>query len=145
MTAVADGGSIRGLVAEQHPARGFRVCGACRTSWSDWDEFVADPGVRLLGLQAVLGLADASLLVFEHRCGSSVSILTRRLRYLLPLDGSEAWPSMRFTEQCPGHCYSLPDHLQCDQHCLHARDRRLLTLIEGLIAARGAATPAAVE
>lgn len=128
--------------AERHVEHAFKVCGACRAQWPSWEAFIGDADVRLLGLQAVLGLADASLLVFEHRCGSSVSVLTRRLRHLLPLDGSEAWPSLRFTEQCPGHCYSLPDHLQCDQHCLHARDRRLLALIEGLAAARTAAAPA---
>ena len=130
------------------PAGAFQVCGACRTPWPSWDAFIADPGIRLLGLQAVLTHADASLLVFEHRCGSSVSILTRRLRHLLPRDGSEAWTSLRFTDACPGHCYSVRDHLQCDQHCLHARDRRLLELIEGLAAARvaaGAAAPAAAN
>lgn len=125
--------------AATHP---FKVCGSCRRTWASWEEFIGDAGIRLLGLQAMLGVPDASLLVFEHRCGTSVSVLTKRLRHLLAKDGSEAWPSLRFTEQCPGHCHSLPDHLQCDQHCMHARDRRLLALVEAQHRATRARPPA---
>jgi hypothetical protein len=40
--------------------------------------------VRLLGFQSVVANPDINLLVFEHSCGSTVSILSRRLRHLLP-------------------------------------------------------------
>ena len=62
----------------------FQTCGSCRRTWETWESFVLDPAVRLLGLQAVITNPDVYLLVFEHGCGSSVSILSRRLRHLLP-------------------------------------------------------------
>ncbi len=46
-----------------------------------------DPGVRLLGFQGYARLPESNLLVFEHRCGSTVSVRTSRLRHLLPAEG----------------------------------------------------------
>ena len=62
----------------------FQICGSCKRAWATWDSFVLGPAVRLLGLQFELALPDCNLLVFEHGCGSSISILSRRLRHLLP-------------------------------------------------------------
>jgi hypothetical protein len=107
----------------------FLVCGSCRRSWQSWDEFVVDPQLRLLGLQAVISTPDANVLVFEHRCGSSVSILTRRLRHLLSDPPAEDWPSLRGTDACPGHCLSLADLDACEMPCSNARDRDLIKLV----------------
>ncbi len=114
--------------------RAFKTCGACQQRWASWDAFVGDPGVRLLGLQALADVPDASVLVFEHRCGSSISVLTRRLLHLLPLpDPAQAdWPSLRGTAECRRHCFTLEDHAPCDRHCRNARDRELLTLVQAL-------------
>ncbi len=114
--------------------RAFRVCGACKQSWASWDAFVGDPGIRLLGLQALTDVPDASVLVFEHRCGSSISVLTRRLLHLLPLPdpAQSEWPSLRGTAECRRHCFSLEDQAPCDRHCRNARDRELLTLVKEL-------------
>ena len=62
----------------------FQTCGCCKRVWPTWDSFVLDQTVRLLGLQAVIIDPDFNVLVFEHRCGGSVSILTRRLRHSCP-------------------------------------------------------------
>lgn len=107
----------------------FKVCGSCGRPWPTWDDFVGDPQVRLLGLQAVPHLPEASVLVFEHRCGSSVSVLTRRLHHLLPEHPALEWPSLRGTEACRRHCLSLADHEACDRRCRHALDRDLLALV----------------
>ena len=109
----------------------FQICGSCRRAWETWDGFVQDPAVRLLGLQALIDYPDASVLVFEHGCGSSVSILSRRLRYLLP-DPQPGDPSARLmgTAQCRGHCLHLGDLEECDQPCSNARDRKLILLVQ---------------
>jgi hypothetical protein len=112
--------------------RPFRSCGSCGRLWQGWEEFVLDPELRLLGLQAVPDRLDASVLVFEHRCGSSVSVLTRRLRHLLPDAPAGDWPSLRGTEQCPGHCLSLEDLAACDRPCSNARDRDLIKVVQRL-------------
>lgn len=88
--------------------------------------------MRLLGLQAVTAVPDANLLVFEHRCGSSVSVLTRRLQRLLPGHPAADWPSLRGSDACRKHCLSLADHAPCDLRCRHTRDRDLLAFVEAM-------------
>jgi hypothetical protein len=109
----------------------FQICGSCKRAWPSWDSFVLDPAVRLLGLQAVFTNRDFNALVFEHRCGSSISVLTPRLRHLLP-EPEPADPPARLlgTEQCQKHCLHLEDLEACDAPCANARDRELILLVQ---------------
>jgi hypothetical protein len=109
----------------------FQICGSCKHAWNRWDTFILDPAVRLLGLQAVPTNPDYNLLVFEHRCGSSISILTPRLRHLLP-EPEPGEPTARLlgTDQCRGHCQLLEDLEACDAPCSSARDRKLILLVQ---------------
>ena len=111
-----------------HP---FQTCGSCRRAWPDWDSFVLDSAVRLLGLQFEITHPDVNLLVFEHGCGSSISILSRRLRHLLP-EAEPGDPPARLmgTDQCRGHCLHLEDLEACDAPCSNARDRELILLVQ---------------
>ena len=113
------------------PAIPFQTCGACKHGWPTWDSFVLDPAVRLLGLQATITLPDVNLLIFEHGCGSSISILSRRLRHLLPEPRPGA-PAVRLlaTELCRGHCLLLGDLEACDAPCRNARERELIRLVQ---------------
>ncbi len=117
-----------------NPATGpFQVCGACKRAWPAWDAFVLDPAVSLLGLQAVASDPDCNLLVFEHRCGSSISVFARRLRYLLPEPESAApLPVLFGTTECRGHCRYLEDLEACVAPCRNARDRALILLVQCL-------------
>lgn len=119
----------------------FKVCGSCGRLWPTWEAFVTDPDVRLLGLQSIAAVPEATLLVFEHWCGSSVSVLASRLHGLLPDHPAAGWPSLRGTPECRGHCLSLSDHGPCDRRCRHARDREILALATALQAARKARRP----
>ena len=109
----------------------FQVCGACKCAWPTWDAFVLDPAVRLLGMQSLVSRPDTNLLVFEHACGSSISILSRRVRHLLP-EPEPLNPPGRLlgTEQCRGHCLRLEDLEACDAPCSNARDRKLILLVQ---------------
>ncbi|HSJ05056.1 MAG TPA: hypothetical protein VK936_00050 [Longimicrobiales bacterium] len=112
--------------------RPFATCGACRRGWPTWDAFVLDPAVRLLGLQAVITVPDANLLVFEHGCGSSVSVLTKRIRHILPPVDGPPLASLRGTVECPGHCLSLADLAACEKPCVNARDRDLIRMVHAV-------------
>jgi hypothetical protein len=118
----------------------FVSCGSCRTAWATWDDFVVDGRVRFLGLQAMLRVPDTNLLVFEHGCGSSVSVLTSRLQHLLPPVEHPEWPSLRGTEECAGHCLTPADLMQCERECSNARDRELIRIV--LQVRRDSASPA---
>lgn len=113
-----------------HAPPPFQICGACKQAWPTWEDFVVDPAIRLLGFQAVIANADLNLLIFEHRCGSSVSILARRLRHLLPVQEAERPSAMLFgTSDCHGHCRFLANLEMCDSPCVNAHDRRLILMI----------------
>lgn len=117
--------------ASRSPAHPFHSCGSCKFVWPTWDRFVLDPGVRLLGMQSVVTHPQFNLLVFEHKCGSSVSILTRRLHHLLPEhEGGEPTSRLTDTELCSRHCRHLGDLEACDSPCVNARDRRLIQIIQ---------------
>ena len=111
----------------------FQVCGACKRAWTTWDAFVRDPAVRLLGLQSLAAQSGCNLLVFEHSCGSSISVLARRLRYLLPEPESDApLPVLFGTSECRGHCRFLKDLEACVAPCGNVRDRALILLVQCL-------------
>jgi hypothetical protein len=87
--------------------------------------------VRFLGLQSVAVEPDCNLLVFEHGCGSSVSVLARRVRHLLPeLESDIPLPVLFGTWECRGHCHLPSDLEMCDAPCSNVRDRALILLID---------------
>jgi hypothetical protein len=98
--------------------------------WATWRDFVLDPELRLLGLQAVPSLPDANVLVFDHCCGTSISLLVRRVRHLLPgLDEEPLPPATLGYGECRRHCQQLEDFVACDRPCPKARDRRIVLAI----------------
>jgi hypothetical protein len=122
------------------PDRPFRSCGSCQQAWRDWRELVLDPALRLLGLQIAPGRPEGNLLVFEHDCRSSVSVLASRLRpHLGGDDEATSLPSLFESEACSGRCRFLENLEACDRPCANARDRRLALAV--LEARRSRATP----
>jgi hypothetical protein len=72
---------------------------------------------------------DANLLVFEHRCGSSVSVLAKRLRHVVPELESDREERILFdSETCNRFCLSIDNLEICDRPCANARDRRLIRM-----------------
>jgi len=108
----------------------FRTCGACGHRWRSMPDFLDDPALLLVGLQVAPHRPESNLVVFEHRCGSSVSVLTSRLRTVLPDAAADAGELDRYgTEECQGLCRRLDEWSVCDRPCVNARDRRLLQAI----------------
>jgi hypothetical protein len=110
-------------------APAFQKCGSCGRRWGQWQEFVMDPGIRLLGMQVNFSLPESNLFVFEHDCGSSVSVLARRLRSCLQVAEPQGAPNRFGSEQCGGHCTKLEDLEACDRDCANAADRKLIQML----------------
>jgi hypothetical protein len=108
----------------------FRLCGSCRRQWASWNDFVIDPELRLLGLQAVPSLPDGNLLVFDHCCGTSISLLVSCVRPYLADLGEEAPTAVRVgLEECRRNCPELEELAACARPCVQARDRRVVQAI----------------
>jgi hypothetical protein len=108
----------------------FRKCGSCQQAWTDWRAFLLDPELRLLGLQVIPQIPDANLFVFEHECGSSVSVLATRLRPHLGPQHAVEVPILFGGDLCRQHCRLLEDLEACDRPCANARDRWITVRIE---------------
>jgi hypothetical protein len=93
------------------------------------DEFLDDPAVRVLGLQVAGHVPDVNLIIFEHVCGSSVSILTSRLRFLLRRSAENDVIDLFGSEKCRELCLRLEEWEPCDLPCINAADRRLLQAV----------------
>ena len=65
---------------EPAAAGGFRTCGAYGRRWATLQAFQGDPGLTLIGLQVAEHRPESNLIVADHGCGTSVSVLTGRLR-----------------------------------------------------------------
>jgi hypothetical protein len=90
---------------------------------------VFDPG-SADRLQAIPGIFDANVFVFEYCCGTSVSVLVHKLRHLLGTEEeTSGWSLLYGTESCSGYCLVFEDLSSCDKPCVNARDRRLAILI----------------
>jgi len=105
----------------------FKTCRSCHIHWADLQQFLHDPGISVLGLQAITSIPDSNLLMFEHRCGSTISVRAKLLRQLLPEPEEKIKLPLQFEKEgCEGHCRSLEDLAACRQPCSNARDRHLL-------------------
>jgi len=107
----------------------FSRCGACGRRWLTAGAFLDDAGVRVVGLQVAGHVPDLNLLVFEHACGSSVSVFTSRLRSLCSQAADTAAVDMFQGEKCKELCLRLDEWRPCDNPCINAADRRLLQVV----------------
>jgi len=110
-----------------------RSCGSCGHQWQAWPDFLQDPRVRILGIQVVPNMPEANLLVFEHSCGSSISVLASKLRHLLegPTPTPHA-PCLYGTEACGQECRRIENLNHCSRHCRNSVDRQLAILINSV-------------
>ena len=110
----------------------FRKCGACKKVWNSADEFVNDPQLKVLWLQVIPGFPDSNCIIFEHRaCGSTVSVLTPKLRYLLPRK-FEYTKDLYGSAECNNHCNTRETMAACEKECVNAQDRELARLLVSL-------------
>jgi hypothetical protein len=110
----------------------FKTCGACRKTWETVDDFIRDSRVSVLWLQVIPGIPDANCIIFEHRdCGSTVSVLTPKLRHLQKNNFTYT-KSFYNTEECSKRCNTRETMAACDKPCVNARDRELTRLLVSL-------------
>ena len=83
-----------------------------------------------MGFQGSDRFPDTNLLVFEHRCGSSISVLAKKLRHILPPDEQkQELPVLFASDQCNQYCGKIENLKACDRPCVNARDRKLILRI----------------
>ena len=93
----------------------------CGREWGTFGEFIKDPSIQVLGLQAVPSKPAVSVMVFNHdRCGG-LSVKTALLREVL----SEPGPAEGESENCDGCFRDIGELARCQKACVVAADRRV--------------------
>lgn len=100
----------------------FRECGMCGERWPSREAFLSDPGVALVGYQVDFRNLLEGLLLFNHRCKTTLSISVRTFRdlYSGPVFAARA----EGTDDCPGYCLhtDVLDRCPAQCECAYVRD-----------------------
>lgn len=90
--------------------------------------FLQDPELNIVGYQANFVELEMGLFLFNHSCGTTLSIwakdfvdLFRGTVYQEPAFGSD---------QCPGYCLNKDELRPCSVHCEYAYVREIVATIK---------------
>jgi hypothetical protein len=101
----------------------FRTCSLCQREWPTRVDFELDPELPVLGIVVHFGDPYRGLVLFNHRCGTTIAIAVADFRDELPPLAGELHTGQ---EGCPGHCLRFADLEACDQPCRNAPLRRFV-------------------
>jgi len=62
------------MYQESAVAGAFKECASCGTTWTDLNDFLEDPAIRVVGYQAHFEILEAGLLLFNHNCGNTLAL-----------------------------------------------------------------------
>ena len=100
----------------------FKQCGLCNEIWMNYNDFLSDPQLKLIGYQASFDELETGLFMFHHTCKNTLAIPTRDLTCLY--DGPIFQERATGTDECPEYClqqYNLdPCPVECE--CAYVRE-----------------------
>lgn len=114
----------------------FKLCPCCQRKWSDREEFLADPGLEVVGYQADLEFLEEGLFYFNHRisgCGSTIVIGVSC--FLDLYSGPRYTERQTLLEGCPRFCIDKNQLTRCDAVCECAFVREVLQIVKARLAA----------
>jgi len=103
----------------------FKVCPACRRRWATRDDFLADPGVEVIGYQANFTDLELGYFLFIHAsCQTSFAIEARTFRDFY--EGPVFQERKTGSDECSGFCRNDRALDPCDVKCECAWVRHVL-------------------
>lgn len=110
--------------------KSFKQCTCCNSDWKTRDDFLADPGIELIGYQVSFDELLLGLLLFNHTCGTTMAIPVNKLRDLYT--GSIYQTRKTGTDECPGYCLRQNELKACPAQCECAWIRELIQIISNM-------------
>lgn len=104
----------------------FRRC-TCGHLWATREDFLGDPGVNTAGYQVDFEALHLGLLLFNHRCRTTLSIDAGQFRDLY--DGSVFAKKATGGPDCPGYCMHWDNFERCPVECECAFIREIRQII----------------
>ncbi|MEN6335398.1 MAG: hypothetical protein ABFE01_14200, partial [Phycisphaerales bacterium] len=85
----------------------FERCPSCNAAWSTREDFLADPGVELIGYRVSFTDLLTGLFLFQHRCETLVTVPVGEFVDLY--EGPMFHVPRASLQECPGHCLRMVD------------------------------------
>ena len=108
----------------------FKQCTLCGWKWEKRDEFLTDPGVKLVGYQVRFFQLTTGLFLFNHLapdCLTTLAIPAGQFEDLY--HGPVFQVRVTGTKACPGHCQRECDLEPCPQKCECAYVREIIQIV----------------
>lgn len=105
----------------------FKACTSCTAVWPTREDFLADPGVELVGYQAHFEDLQAGLLLFNHTCHTTMALEVGDFQDLYK--GPIFREHIRGQPDCPDFCVHQSNLRPCPAHCECAFVRAILQII----------------
>jgi len=108
----------------------FKKCPCCRFEWKKRDDFLYDKDLEIIGYQSNLDALELGLLLFNHKCGTTLSVSVEGFRDLY--DGPVYSESKTGGGECPGYCLHRDELRRCPTKCACAWARELVQIIKNI-------------
>ncbi len=105
----------------------FKECSRCNAKWSSREEFLADTGISMVGYQPHFEDLQAGLFLFNHSCGTTLSLPVVLFKDLHK--GKIFEESKRGSADCPGYCLNKFNLRPCPAECECAYVREIIQII----------------
>ena len=108
--------------------RMFKICPKCSEIWNSRSDFLADTTLELIGYQSHFKLLTLGLLLFNHSCGTTLSIFADEFKDLY--DGPTFKDRLTGTKTCPGYCLNTSELRPCPNQCECAYVREIVQRVK---------------
>ena len=106
----------------------FKQCTKCHHCWESREVFLGDPNLKIIGYQANFVNLEMGAFLFNHSCGTTMSILAEDFvdLYHGPFyEGRETGG-----DKCPGYCLKTEELHPCSAHCECSYVREIVSIIQ---------------
>jgi hypothetical protein len=105
----------------------FKTCSSCYYPWVTRTDFLTDNDITLVGYQANFDELAAGLFLFNHGCGTTVSLPVSDFKNLYK--GPVFRERLTGTDECPGYCLRKNKLDLCPAKCACAFVREIMQVI----------------
>ncbi|OVE77943.1 hypothetical protein BVX99_01040 [bacterium F16] len=106
----------------------FSRCSTCGYLWKSRDHFLADPRIEMVGYQVQFDELLEGLFMFNHRCGTTLSLKVEIFRNLY--NGSVFEECQKDEPGCSGMCIHRENLMPCPLHCECSFVREIIQIIK---------------
>lgn len=106
----------------------FKKCTSCGYEWDKREELLSAPSIRMVGYQVNTKQLMRGLILFNHKCTSTIAVTVWRFRDLY---SGPVYSDFKFgKEECPAYCSDENNLQPCNVKCHGAFVREILQIIE---------------